>query len=420
MSKKPNIGILITLSSIPIIMVLGNSMLIPVLPTIGSLLNLSSFKVSLLITLFSIPAALVIPFAGVISDRIGRKKVITTGLILYGLGGLMAGFTPLLNNSYLFLLTARIIQGIGAAGTAPIAMVLVGDLYQKESRSQALGVIEASNAMGKVVSPIFGSLLGLLAWYAMFFVFPFLVIPIIIFLWKLIEEPTSEKEPQPLSIYKEHIQKIFKKQGKWLTVAFYTGMMTMFTAFGILFYLSNFLEDVYHIDGFIKGLVLAIPLLGLCLTAYFTGTYIKKHTAHTKKAILLGIALLTITTASIPWIKNSYLLIGIIFANGIGSGLILPCLNLLVTSAVGVQERGVITSLYGSVRFLGVALGPPIFGLFLEKPLLLYIATGSFLALNFVLACFFIHRPKKLSGSNTEHSRLFIKKGQFPNISTKR
>jgi ACDE family multidrug resistance protein len=190
--ETPKTSALITLTSIPLIMVLGNSMLIPVLPTISSVLGVSSFQVSLLITLFSIPAAIVIPIAGILSDRIGRKKVILISLILYGVGGLLAGIASVWKGgSYGFLLAARIIQGIGAAGTAPIAMVLVSDLYTKENRSKALGIIEASNAMGKVLSPILGSLIALITWYAMFFAFPLLCVPAAIALWFLIKEPAA-------------------------------------------------------------------------------------------------------------------------------------------------------------------------------------------------------------------------------------
>ena len=45
-------------------MVLGNSMLIPVLPKMKSTLDITQFQVSLVITLFSVPAGLAIPFAG--------------------------------------------------------------------------------------------------------------------------------------------------------------------------------------------------------------------------------------------------------------------------------------------------------------------------------------------------------------------
>ena len=81
---------LAALAGVPLIMVLGNSMLIPVLPKMKSTLDITQFQVSLVITLFSVPAGLAIPFAGFLSDRISRKKIIVPALILYGLGGVVA------------------------------------------------------------------------------------------------------------------------------------------------------------------------------------------------------------------------------------------------------------------------------------------------------------------------------------------
>ena len=72
--KAKNIITLASLAGVPLIMVLGNSMLIPVLPKMKSALDISQFQVSLVITLFSVPAGLVIPIAGFLSDRISRKK----------------------------------------------------------------------------------------------------------------------------------------------------------------------------------------------------------------------------------------------------------------------------------------------------------------------------------------------------------
>lgn len=78
---KKSTGIQVALLSlVPFIMVLGNSMLIPVLPRIKESLRISQFWVSLLITAFSIPAGLVIPLAGMLSDQIGRKKVMAPAL----------------------------------------------------------------------------------------------------------------------------------------------------------------------------------------------------------------------------------------------------------------------------------------------------------------------------------------------------
>ncbi|EGK14318.1 major facilitator superfamily transporter YitG, partial [Desmospora sp. 8437] len=62
--KQSKVLVLAILSAVPVIMVLGNSMLIPVLPTIQSDLKISPLQVSLLITLFSIPAGIIIPLSG--------------------------------------------------------------------------------------------------------------------------------------------------------------------------------------------------------------------------------------------------------------------------------------------------------------------------------------------------------------------
>src|SRR5699024_8288384 len=110
---------------------------------------------------------------GYLSDRFSRKIIILPSLILYGLGGLLAGVAAAsFSHSYVWILIGRTLQGVGAAGTAPIAMALTGDLFKGGEQSRVLGIFEASNGLGKVLSPILGSLLGLMVWYAVFFAFP--------------------------------------------------------------------------------------------------------------------------------------------------------------------------------------------------------------------------------------------------------
>ena len=73
---------LIALASVPLVMTLGNSMLIPILPTIEKKLHISSFQVSMIITIYSIVAILLIPIAGYLSDRWGRKMVMVPSLLI--------------------------------------------------------------------------------------------------------------------------------------------------------------------------------------------------------------------------------------------------------------------------------------------------------------------------------------------------
>lgn len=410
--SKPKKGLLILsiISAVPIIMVLGNSMLIPVLPTIQSEMGVSKFQVSLLITLFSVGAGVIIPFAGILSDRLGRRIIIASSLLIYGAGGVITGLATLWGGGIFWLMLAgRILQGMGAAGTAPIAMALVSDLYQKSERSQALGVIEAANGMGKVISPILGSLLAMITWWSLFFFFPILCIPIALGIWFIVKEPNKQQQPQPLSQYKNHLLKTWKRQGRWLLVAFLAGAACLFILFGVLFFLSDLLEKRYGVEGVLKGAILAIPLLAMCTTSFLTGHYVKQKLSLMKKLIVLGLFIVALGMAFVPFIANTYLLIALLVIIGTGNGLILPCLNTMITSAVGSKERGIVTSLYGSVRFLGVALGPPVFGALSDAKLWLFLGCAALALIIGLLAMWAIRQPERLRGTDGQ-SRILLHK----------
>jgi len=348
-------------ASVPLVLVLGNSMLVPILPDMAKAMNISELQSSLVITLFSVSAGLFIPVIGYLSDRLKRKAVILPALAVYGAAGILAGLGAVWH-SYPTLMIARIIQGMAAAGTAPIAMALVGDLYKDGEESEALGLIEASNGFGKVISPILGSLLGLWTWYAPFFAFPiFCAAAFAAVLW-LIEEPEKPNNKVPLRQYLQGMGKIFKSNGKWLFPAYLAGALGLFILFGMLFYLSDMMEKPpLSIDGVAKGGVLAIPLLGLVITAYTTGRVIKKNKALMRKLMLVGLSVVTLSlVAASIWHTAFIALISLITLSSIGTGLLLPCLNTLITGAVDQSHRGMVTSLYNSLRFLGVAAGPPL------------------------------------------------------------
>lgn len=394
--RKSKIWEYIALSTVPLVLVLGNSMLVPILPTLRRELGISQFQSSLVISLFSISAALIIPIAGYLSDRFNRKAVIVPSLILYGGAGILAGFGAVWNN-YGLLIGARALQGIGAAGTAPIAMALVGDLYKDGQESQALGLIEASNGAGKVVSPILGSLLALIAWYAAFFAFPAFCVLSLLAVIFLIKEPKRKDEPKPIKQYIQSIRSIFAKHGRWLISSFFAGSLALFILFGVLFFLSDILEQPpYTIEGVRKGLILAIPLFGMVTTAFITGSVIRKNGILMRRLMNIGLSLMVISLALAIWLNtNLYIFIGLLTLSSIGTGLLLPCLNTMITGAVEKAERGMITSLYSSLRFFGVAFGPPLFGWLMEishQTVFITVSALSLIALGLV---FFMVKPGK-------------------------
>ena len=390
MEKKYKL-MMLAFSGVPFIMVLGNSMLIPEFPQIKSALNISQFQVGLFITAFSISAGITIPFLGYLCDQVGRIKIIVPALLLYGAGGIISGLAALfLDNPYAVILCGRVVQGIGAAGTAPIVMALVGDIFQSQQRSEVLGILEASNGLGKVLSPILGSAIGLISWIALFFFYAILAVPIAAAVWFLGEEK-EEPRKQGLKEYLANIKGIFEKKGSSLLTTILAGMLVLFVLFGLLSSFSDTLETKYHIKGFSKGLVIAIPILFMSITSYTTGRILKKIKKYFKFSITTGLFLVTGMLVLLYYLDS--LLAYLIFFSllGIGTGLVLPSVNTMVTSSCSTSQRGVITSLYGAARFIGVAIGPPAFTALQEvSKLCMYFATAGIALIVLILAFIFI------------------------------
>uniref|UniRef100_UPI003EBBBB64 MFS transporter n=1 Tax=Bacillus cytotoxicus TaxID=580165 RepID=UPI003EBBBB64 len=381
------------LSSVPLVMTLGNSMLIPVLPLIEKKLNITDLQVSLIITIYSIVAIILIPVAGYLSDKWGRKKVIIPSLFIAAIGGALTGWVSWkVDNPYTWILIGRIIQGIGSAGAMPVVIPCVGDMFQDEEQvSSGLGLVETSNTLGKVLSPILGSLLASFVWFLPFWFIPILCIISIVLIIFLVKPPEHTKEAPPLKVFLQNVKGILMEKGRWLLPIFLLGGIIMFILFGVLFYLSSLLEKRYHLEGVWKGLVLAIPLASLSLTSYITGKKIGDKKGVMKWCICIGFLLLGITLTIPIFFKSIYIIIISLVISGIGIGVALPSLDALVTEGVEKEQRGSITSLYSSMRFVGVAAGPPLFALLMKGPdnyifyLSVFLALlGAILALKFI------------------------------------
>jgi ACDE family multidrug resistance protein len=78
-----------------------------------------------------------------------------------------------------------------------------------------------------------------------------------------------------------------------------------------------------------------------------------------KWIIFLGSVLVAAATAILSFSTNMWFMIGMFLFAGIGIGVALPSLDALITEGIEKEERGTITSIYSSMRFIGVAAGPP-------------------------------------------------------------
>ncbi len=380
------------LCGVPFVMVLGNSMLIPVFPQMEKAMNLTQFQVGLIVTFFSVPAGLLIPLAGFLSDQYGRKPIMVPALFVYGAGGLISGLAAvMLENPYPVLLAGRVVQGLGAGGTYQLAMALTGDIFQSSERTKALGLLEAFNGLGKVVSPILGSLIALISWYAPFFAYSIITFPIAVGVWLLVKEKNQELEKQAFRDYWHNLKAIFAEKAKLLLSSYFVGMAALFILFGVLSYISDFLEASHNLFGLKKGLVIAIPVFSMAATSYLSGAYLADRKNLWKWVVVGGMVLSTAALAMLAMVTALVPTMIILFFLGISIGIVLPPINTLITGAASAKRRGIVTCLYGTVRFFGVAIGPPTFGLVIQYGRwVMFLGAAAVSALAVLIAVLFV------------------------------
>ena len=136
--------------------------------------------VQVAITLFLlVMAALMIP-GGKLTDRYGRKRCFTVGLVVYGIGALLSAVAPGLG---VLILGNSILEGVGTALLIPPVYILTTLLFTEvTSRARAFGVISALGGIGAAAGPLIGGLITTAISWRAAFVFQALVIAVIVLL----------------------------------------------------------------------------------------------------------------------------------------------------------------------------------------------------------------------------------------------
>ena len=328
-------------------------MLFPIFPALRSDLNLSLTKVSLLVVFANIPSALLSPLGGVLADRFTRKAIILPSLLLFGTGGLLAGLAALLlKNPFPFLLGSRVIQGIGAAAPMYLAMALAGDIFQSTERAQAVGLMETASGLGKLLAPIIGALAGLISWIAPFFLYPLLSVPVALAIFFLIREPQQERKNSQISL--RELKEPLSQRPALIGLA--TALYTLFTLIGIMFWLSEVLEQRIGGGQLLRGAVISLPVLTFLLTTLLAEDCYRL--LKIRLSIFTGLVITAVTIALIPSTRDLFLIWPVIGLMGIGLGIATPAVDTLSTNITSIELRGTITTVFGGVRCAGAAAGP--------------------------------------------------------------
>ena len=144
--------------------VMAGSVISPVLGQMGEGLGVDPSAARLLITTHGIMIAICSPLVGMLIDRIGVRKPLILGLVLYGL----AGGSGLIISNYYLLIFSRVLLGIGVATIFTTITVTILNLYEGTQRNKIMGWRGSSNSVGGIIWPLVGGSLGIISWHLPF------------------------------------------------------------------------------------------------------------------------------------------------------------------------------------------------------------------------------------------------------------
>ncbi len=356
---------------------LGETVLLPLLPYLPGRFTDSGTILGLLGGTYALAQFAVVPLIGALSDRFGRKPVLTAcvagsviGLGLFAitvwidwniLPAAWLGIVPLV-----LLFSARVIDGF-SGGTASSATAVLADISTPESRAKAFGLIGVAFGLGFILGPFIGGRLaeinialpGLAA--TAFAVFNLLLV---IYILPETHPPAarnslpSKSKLNPIT----QIAQIFANQlVRRLCLAFFL----FFMAFnGFTNVLVLYLKQTFSWTVSLASLTFAVVgLIAMVVQGLLIGPLVKSFGEW--RLTIAGIGFVIAGCLLLP-LANQQNSISVVFTAvsvlAIGTGLVVPCLRALVSRRLNNSGQGAVLGSLQSLQSLGTFLGAAVAG----------------------------------------------------------
>jgi EmrB/QacA subfamily drug resistance transporter len=376
------------------------------LPDMARALNTTFGDLQWVIDLYALVLGALVLTVGSIADRVGRRKLYLTGLVLFALASLTCGLAP----NVALLIAARAVQGLGAAAMFATTMALISSSYEGRDRGLAFGAWGAVNGAASAAGPLLGGLLTThFGWRWIFLVnLPVSVFAIALTLVVVVES----KDPNPRRIDLAGML-TFTTAAAALTYALIhgawgsaetLGLLTLAIAAAVAFvvverrtaspmldlsllrnpsfstllacgglfsaaawaafaYQSLWLQSVLGLSPIKAGLVV-VPCSA---TAFVTSALVGRVMQRVSARILVGAGLLVIAAGVLAQAvvrsgSGYWVVIPGLAVVGIGAGLIMAPLSSAAMAAVPWQRAGMAGGALSAFRQLGFAFGLAVLG----------------------------------------------------------
>ncbi|MCG3220879.1 MAG: MFS transporter [Candidatus Heimdallarchaeota archaeon] len=304
--------------------------------------------VKLVVTLPALSIAIGAPVVGIIIDKWGRRWMLISATVVYGLSGVTSFF---LKNIYA-ILALRVLLGLAVSGIMTCTVTLIADYYTGEKRNRVMGFQTAVSYFTAVVILIGGGAIAEINWNYPFLIYliAFVFLPGVIF---FLNEPEINKETKS----EEFSENIHKIPYRTLIIGYFLAFI-----FLIFFYLLPTQIPFYLTESIINmsetriGIALAATSLFAGIISFnykYLRLWIKQEVLFILALIFMGSGYITLT------FDGSYgiFLLGLILS-GLGIGIMLPNLNIWTVKDTPERFRGRALSILNAIIYLGAFLSP--------------------------------------------------------------
>jgi MFS family permease len=298
---------------------------------------------------------LMIP-AGRLGDRLGRRRLLLAGIVLFTIASLLCGLAP----ARWPLLVARTAQGVGAALMMANTMALVGDVVPNARTGSGMGLLGTMSAIGTALGPsLGGALIAAFSWRAIFLVN--VPLGVLTFLIGRHHLPINQDAPveSDAGLDLAGTTRLALRFAASLAMNAIVSLVMMTTLLVGPFYLSGTLG----LEPAAVGLALSAGPLVAALTSVLAGRLVDRMGPPRMTIVGLGaVAAGAIILAMLPATFGVPGYITPIAVMTIGYALFQTANNTAVMTGIRPCERGVVSGMLNLSRNLGLVTGASAMG----------------------------------------------------------
>lgn len=283
---------------------------------------------------------------GHLSDKIGRKKVITLGLILFAIGSMICAEA---SNIYT-LIFGRAIQGAGAIGSTLIA--LIADVTPEKDRTKSMAMLGMVIGLSFTVAVVLGPLVArTLGFHGVFHCMTLMALLGLAMTFLVLPTPEKSTYHPEVSASRKLFSKVLKNKQLLVLNA---SIFFQHCAFTALFYVLPMLLEVhlkvqwhFYLPIMVFSFVFAVPFIIL-----------GEKKRKLKQVFVITVANTALAFAFLSQFHASLYAIGVgLFIYFVSFNALEACLPSSVTKVVDPSSKGTAMGVYSMCQFIGIFLG---------------------------------------------------------------